>query len=148
MPARSSPQLGDIFTIHAAGRRMTFVAHPRDYKQFFHNSHASFQAAVQPFTMKAGTQEKTSFVHTYTLSLCLSHTHPGGLSTASFFQHHSDIHDAIKGKLVPTYLTKLCPILSRGQSIVCSFPNAHYCRGHSILTDAPVYTKMYISSSP
>jgi 24-hydroxycholesterol 7alpha-hydroxylase len=36
-----------------------------------------------------------------------------GLSTTSFFTHHSDIHDAVKAKLVPAYLTKLCPVLSR-----------------------------------
>jgi 24-hydroxycholesterol 7alpha-hydroxylase len=85
-------QLGDVFTIHAAGRRMTFVTRHSDLKTcFFQNSHASFQAAVQPFTMRAA-----------------------GLSTSSFFKHHSDIHDAMKAKLVPTYISHLCPALSKG----------------------------------
>ena len=48
-------QLGDVFTIHVTGRRMTFVAHHGDFKaSFFQNGSTSFQAAVQPFTMKAG----------------------------------------------------------------------------------------------
>lgn len=36
-----------------------------------------------------------------------------GLSSSSFFKHHSAIHDTIKGRLVPSYLTKMCPILSQ-----------------------------------
>ena len=50
-------QLGDknIFTIHAMGRRMTFLTCHEDFKNFFFsNNNADFQAAVQPFTMKAG----------------------------------------------------------------------------------------------
>ncbi|CAI8057545.1 24-hydroxycholesterol 7-alpha-hydroxylase, partial [Geodia barretti] len=83
--------LGDVFTIHVTGRRMTFVARHGDFKaSFFQNGSTSFQAAVQPFTMKAA-----------------------GLSTASFFKYHSSIHDAVKAKLVPSYIAKLCPKLCR-----------------------------------
>lgn len=34
-----------------------------------------------------------------------------GVSSESFFKHHSAVHDTIKGRLVPTYLSKMCPIL-------------------------------------
>ena len=49
-----SKQLGDIFTIHAAGKRMTFITNPRDYSHYFQTTLTDFQAAVQPFTKKAG----------------------------------------------------------------------------------------------
>lgn len=47
-------QLGDIFTIHAAGKMMTFVTDHRNYQHYFTTTHADFQAAVQPFTKGAG----------------------------------------------------------------------------------------------
>jgi len=37
----------------------------------------------------------------------------GGLSQESFFKYHTAIHDTIKGCLVPTYVTRLCPVLSQ-----------------------------------
>ena len=40
--------------------------------------------------------------------------HIAGLSSESFYKHHSAIHDTIKGRLIPNYITKLCPILSEG----------------------------------
>ena len=39
--------------------------------------------------------------------------HAAGLSSSSFYKHHSAIHDTIKGRLVPSYLTNMCPILSQ-----------------------------------
>ena len=36
-----------------------------------------------------------------------------GLSSESFFKYHSAIHDTIKGRLVPSYLSKMCPLLSQ-----------------------------------
>ena len=47
-------------------------------------------------------------------TLSLLETHPAGLSSESFFSHHTAIHDAVKGRLASTYLTKMCPVLSRG----------------------------------
>ena len=47
-------QLGDIFTIHVAGKRMTFVTNSRDYQHYFTTTDTDFQAAVQPFTNRAG----------------------------------------------------------------------------------------------
>ena len=49
-------QLGDLFTVHAAGKWMTFVSDPKDYQHFFHTTKADFQSAVQPFTKGAGEQ--------------------------------------------------------------------------------------------
>ena len=42
-----------------------------------------------------------------------THWNAAGLSSKSFFKYHSAIHDTIKGRLVPNYLTTLCPILSQ-----------------------------------
>ena len=42
-----------------------------------------------------------------------THRNTAGLSSKSFFKYHSAIHDTIKGRLVPNYITKLCPILSQ-----------------------------------
>ena len=47
-------QLGDIFTIVAAGKKMTFVMDHRDYHHYFTTTQTDFQAAVQPFTKGAG----------------------------------------------------------------------------------------------
>ena len=47
-------QLGHVFTIHAAGKYMTFISSPAHYDYFFHTAHADFQKAVQPYTNKAG----------------------------------------------------------------------------------------------
>lgn len=51
----NGPQLGEIFTIHAAGKRMTFVTNHEDFHHYFTTTHTNFQSAVQPFTMRAGT---------------------------------------------------------------------------------------------
>ena len=37
-----------------------------------------------------------------------------GLSSQSFFSYHTAIHDTVKGRLASSYLTKMCPVLSRG----------------------------------
>ena len=39
--------------------------------------------------------------------------HAAGLSSSSFYEHHSAIHDTIKGRLIPSYLMKMCPVLSQ-----------------------------------
>ena len=49
-----SSQLGDIFTIHVAGKCMTFVTDPEDFPLFFQNKNVDFQQAVQPYTMGVG----------------------------------------------------------------------------------------------
>eukprot|EP00731_Ephydatia_muelleri_P030117 Em0021g640a len=83
-------ELGDIFTIHAAGKRMTFITDHEDFHHYFTTTHTNFQSAVQPFTMKAA-----------------------GVSKESFFAHHTAIHDTIKGRLTPAYTADLCPQLSQ-----------------------------------
>ena len=45
-------QLGDVFTILAAGKRMTFMFCQTHL--FFQSPQADFRAAVQPFTQRAG----------------------------------------------------------------------------------------------
>lgn len=59
------------------------------------------------------------------LYLPLHPTPPAGVSPQSFFKHHSAIHDTIKGRLIPSYLTTMCPILS------AEFNNSLRCHGDS-----------------
>ncbi|XP_064397824.1 24-hydroxycholesterol 7-alpha-hydroxylase-like [Halichondria panicea] len=99
---QTKEKLGDIFTIHAAGKMMTFVTNPRDYHHYFTTTTTDFQAAVQPFTMRAA-----------------------GVPAQSFFKHHSAIHDTIKGQLIPSYLTSMCPSLS------AELNNSLSCHGNS-----------------
>lgn len=47
-------QLGHVFTIHAAGKYMTFITSPAHYDYYFHTPHTDFQKAVQPYTNRAG----------------------------------------------------------------------------------------------
>ncbi len=186
---------------------MTFVTNPRDYHHYFTTTTTDFQAAVQPFTMRAGTSlhstcvcvcvcgwvgvgvcvcvcglrcsyklivthvwnnilfyKRLSFLililgthtalqvtrsvyilvpdpplptHTHhtTQPVCLvcshltrplhTHTHTAGVPAQSFFKHHSAIHDTIKGQLIPSYLTSMCPSLS------AEFNNSLSCHGNS-----------------
>eukprot|EP00117_Sycon_ciliatum_P021447 scpid10192/ scgid18794/ 24-hydroxycholesterol 7-alpha-hydroxylase; Cytochrome P450 39A1; Oxysterol 7-alpha-hydroxylase len=69
-------RLGDVFTIHAAGRRMTFLMDPDDTHIFMQSDALDFQKAVQPFTSKAA-----------------------GLPAKSFTESHRALHDLVKGKL-------------------------------------------------
>ena len=57
-------QLGDVFTILAAGKRMTFIFSHDQTHLFFHSPQADFQAAVQPFTQKAGLLAQTRLYET------------------------------------------------------------------------------------
>ena len=110
---------------------MTFLCNQVDHAHFYQTPHADFQAAVQPFTERAG------LFHCVQQSLCLllfsffglscflsifhlnllflsSHYHhaPAGIPFQSFYQHHTTIHDTIKGRLTPQYMTEMCPVLS------------------------------------
>ena len=51
---------------------------------------------------------------TLTFSFFSSHHHhaPAGIPFQSFYQHHTTIHDTIKGRLTPQYMTEMCPVLS------------------------------------
>lgn len=87
---RTKDELGHVFTIHAAGKYMTFITSPAHYDHFFHTAHADFQKAVQPFTNRAA-----------------------GVSKSSFFTHHTSMHDLIKGNFVPAHLHASCEQLSK-----------------------------------
>ena len=54
-----------------------------------------------------------------------THTHTAGVPAQSFFKHHSAIHDTIKGQLIPSYLTSMCPSLS------AELNNSLSCHGNS-----------------
>jgi len=47
-------QHGDIFTIQAAGKWMTFILDPDMYHNFFTSNSVDFQAAVLPICNKVG----------------------------------------------------------------------------------------------
>jgi len=49
-----SLQLGDVFTIHVAGKHMTFVFGQSSLQYVFSSSHLSFKETVLPFVMKTG----------------------------------------------------------------------------------------------
>lgn len=100
---------------------MTFLCNYRDHAHFYQTPHADFQAAVQPFTERAGkniavSNAEAHFVRINTVkiikcsSLSLS---SAGIPFRSFYQHHTNIHDTIKGRLTPQYMTEMCPLLSQ-----------------------------------
>ena len=100
-------QLGHVFTIHAAGKYMTFITSPAHYDHFFHTAHADFQKAVQPYTNKAGN---STIIATGIIIITLL---TAGVSKSSFFKHHTAMHDLIKGNFVPSQLHGSCEQLSR-----------------------------------
>eukprot|EP00042_Codosiga_hollandica_P058567 m.885031 g.885031 ORF g.885031 m.885031 type:complete len:495 (-) comp59895_c0_seq2:41-1525(-) len=79
---RCFDKFGPVFTIFLAGQEMTYVLDPALLETFFNSEPAiSFQAAVQPFTQKAG-----------------------GIPAESFRKFHTAGHDAMKGRLAPAPL--------------------------------------------
>jgi len=72
-------QLGHVFTIHAAGKYMTFISSPAHYDYFFHTAHADFQKAVQPYTNKAGKCNSAIIADIVVLCATLKNSESGKL---------------------------------------------------------------------
>ena len=110
-----------MFTIHAAGKYMTFVTSPTHHEYFFHSTHADFQQAVQPFTQRAGKVLVHASAFAYILGvstqiayhIILLSLSIAGVSRSSFFTYHQMMRDSIKGSFVPITLGTMCHQLSR-----------------------------------
>ncbi|XP_043918575.1 24-hydroxycholesterol 7-alpha-hydroxylase isoform X2 [Protopterus annectens] len=72
---------GPIFTVLAAGNRLTFVTDAEDLDLFFNSKDVDFQQAVQEPVQ-----------------------HVASISRESFYKSHTAIHDTIKGRLAPSNL--------------------------------------------
>jgi len=81
---------GAIFTLYAAGQRMTFLTDVNDFPLFFNSAQADFQRAVED------VGRNTS-----------------GMSKSDFFANHAKVHDLVKGKLSTSNLHKLVPKIGR-----------------------------------
>jgi 24-hydroxycholesterol 7alpha-hydroxylase len=92
---RTQIELGDIFTIHAAGKYITFLTDPKDFGWFFQNKSADFQAAVQPYTKNTA-----------------------GIPQEAFLLHHTTLHDTVKGTFIPASMRELVPKLGQRFSTV------------------------------
>ena len=77
---------GRVFTIFAAGQRMTFLTNPKDFEIFFNSREASFQHAVQDPCRNTAN-----------------------ISKDEFFKYHRVIHDLVKGRLAPSKLLNMAP---------------------------------------
>lgn len=75
-----------VFTIFAAGQRMTFLTDPKDFEIFFNSPEVSFQLAVQDPCKNTAN-----------------------ISKDEFFKYHRLIHDLVKGRLAPSNLRKIAP---------------------------------------
>lgn len=92
---------GDIFTIHVAGKWMTFLMNADSYQHFFSAHTVDFQAAVLPICQGVA-----------------------GIKPSSFSRHHTDIHDSLKGRLSSSTAT-LCHALSNHfHHTLCSYGDA------------------------
>lgn len=126
-----SLQFGPIFTLEVAGKRLTFLTDPSDFKTFFQSPNVGFQEAFEGPVRKIGTCVHT---HAYLLyapillrSWCasckmfcplfpLSLSSPlfaAGVSPESFWKYHLHLHDTIKHRLAPGFLIPFCSQLCK-----------------------------------
>jgi len=83
---KSSETHGVIFTVYAAGQRMTFLTDVSDFKMFFNSPQADFQRAAEEAVKNTA-----------------------GINKIDFFANHRKIHDLVKGRLSSSNLHKLAP---------------------------------------
>lgn len=81
---------GAVFTIYAAGQRMTFLTDVSDFPLFFSSPQADFQRAVEEAVKNTA-----------------------GINKDNFFANHRKIHDLVKGRLSSSNLYKLAPKVGR-----------------------------------
>lgn len=81
---------GRIFTVYAAGQRMTFFSDVSDFHVFFYSPQADFQRAVEDAVRNTA-----------------------GINKVDFFANHRKIHDLVKGRLSSSNLNKLTPNVGR-----------------------------------
>ena len=83
---KSTEKHGVIFTVYAAGQRMTFLTDVGDFHVFFNSPKADFQRAVEEAVKNTA-----------------------GVNKIDFFANHRKIHDLMKGRLSSSNLHKLTP---------------------------------------
>jgi len=83
---KSTEKHGVIFTVYAAGQRMTFLTDVSDLHVFFNSPQADFQRAVEEAVKNTA-----------------------GVNKIDFFANHRKIHDLVKGRLSSSNLHKLTP---------------------------------------
>ncbi|XP_051880889.1 LOW QUALITY PROTEIN: 24-hydroxycholesterol 7-alpha-hydroxylase [Pristis pectinata] len=83
-------QYGAIFTVVAAGKRLTFVTEEEDFEIFFKSKNVDFQEAVQEAVWRTAS-----------------------ISRKSFTRSHTAVHDMIKWRLAPSRLHLFCSNLSK-----------------------------------
>ena len=83
---KSSETHGVIFTVYAAGQRMTFLTDVSDFQVFFNSPQADFQRAAEEAVKNTA-----------------------GINKIDFFANHRKIHDLVKGRLSSSNLHKLAP---------------------------------------
>ena len=83
---KSTEEHGVIFTVYAAGQRMTFLTDVSDFYVFFNSPQADFQRAVEEAVKNTA-----------------------GISKIDLFTNHRKIHDLVKGRLSSSNLHKLTP---------------------------------------
>ncbi|XP_059501686.1 24-hydroxycholesterol 7-alpha-hydroxylase [Stegostoma tigrinum] len=74
-------QYGAVFTVEAAGKRLTFVTDKEDFEIFFKSKNVDFQEAVQGAVW-----------------------HTASISRKNFYKTHTAVHDMLKGRLAPSRL--------------------------------------------
>lgn len=80
----STRRYGSVFTLKAAGERLTFLTEQEDFDHFFQSSSVDFQAAVQNSVNKAAD-----------------------ISKKSFSKYHTSLHDLVKSRLSTVRLNDL-----------------------------------------
>ena len=83
---KSTEKHGLVFTVYAAGQRMTFLTDVRDFHVFFNSPQADFQRAVEEAVKNTA-----------------------GINKIDFFANHRRIHDLVKGRLSSSNLHILTP---------------------------------------
>ena len=122
---KSSERHGLIFTVYAAGQRMTFLTDVRDFHVFFNSPQADFQRAVEEAVKNTA-----------------------GINKIDFFPNHRRIHDLIKGRLSSSNLHKLTPkvgkqlqkYITQGMCDICFFHmwnwlSSHKCESLTTLSE-------------
>ncbi|XP_041044263.1 24-hydroxycholesterol 7-alpha-hydroxylase isoform X4 [Carcharodon carcharias] len=83
-------EYGAVFTVVAAGKRLTFITEEEDFEIFFRSKNVDFQEAVQEPVW-----------------------HTASISRKSFYKSHTAVHDMLKGRLAPSRLHLFSANLSK-----------------------------------
>ncbi|XP_078069858.1 24-hydroxycholesterol 7-alpha-hydroxylase [Mustelus asterias] len=83
-------EYGAVFTVVAAGKRLTFITEEEDFELFFKSKNVDFQEGVQEAVW-----------------------HTASINRNSFYKSHTAVHDMLKGRLAPSRLHLFSANLSK-----------------------------------